>query len=349
MEQNDQAKDQLKYPEKVNFLPIIHDFFENVKSSEQAFLFLKKFTKCKIYDYTVISTRKIFYALVAYKFGSELGYPEQLTQKARQLIMYVLQNKEENYNTRRKIFKEYLVEFDNYKEEDFKNYMYELGVQYHQLEEMIHRLSDHPEWLESIKNLQEKVMEQVNVVRGHTVFQECLDTLSSLKQDIVKQNLENAYWDMMVSDLSENNLDCLMNNYTEMKNTLLEMGDDQDTKEILDEEYIKQLLENGLFESKTLSTQIHFIYHKLKTYGIPIYDKLLDKTKNELLTELEQNGLSNELIVTVMKKTLPIVKNYIEVIRIYRNQIKKIKEEKEIAKKGKEQGKELGKENEEKS
>jgi hypothetical protein len=140
--------------------------------------------------------------------------------------------------------------------------------------------------------------------------------------------LENAYWDMMLDDLSNNKLDLLMGNYKEIKNMLLEMKDDQDTKEILDEDYLIQLLKNQLFEAKTLADQIEFIYHKMKIYGVPIYDKLLDKQKKELLDELLEKGLSNEMIVQVFRKTIPIVQNYLEIIRIYRKEIQRVKEEK---------------------
>ncbi len=317
-----------KSPENISFLKVIHRFFDEVKESDHAFVFLKQFVNCKIYDYTVISTRKLFYSLVCYQFAKELGYPESLQSKARQVIIYELQKKEEIPNIRRKIFKDYLVEFDQFKNEDLKNYMYELGVQFNQLGEMRNRLLEYPEWIESIEGLQWKIKEQVRVARGETLFQECLDTLQIMKRDIVKQNLENAYWDMMLEDLSNNKLDLLIENYQEIKKMLLEMKEDQDTKEILDKDYLIQLLENKLFEAKTLADQIEFIYHKMKLYGVPIYDKLLDKQKKELLDELLEKGLSNEMIVKVFRKTIPIVQNYLEIIRIYRKEIQRVKENK---------------------
>jgi hypothetical protein len=328
MEHSDNITNNQPKVEVVQFVPIIHQFFNDVTNVEQAFSFLKKYTHCKIYEYTIVSTRKLFYALAAYKFGKELEYPEQLFTKARQVILYELQKKEDNPIERRKIFKDYLLEFDQYKEEDLKNYMYELGVQFHQLEEMRTRLSDHPEWLESIEGLQFKIKEQVRVARGENIFKECLDCLGGLKKEIVKQNLENAYWDMMMEDLSNNKIDLLMENYVDIKRMLLEMRDDQDTKEILDEDYIRQLLENNVFEAKTLASQIEFIYHKMKLYGVPIYDKLLDKQKNELIDDLIENGISNEMIIKVLRKTLPIVQNYLEIIRIYRKEIERVQNEK---------------------
>jgi hypothetical protein len=328
MEQNsEQSNDKLSF-EKIEFIPMIHRFFTEVKNVNEGFVFLKQFTRTKIYEYTNLSTRKLFFALPVYQFGKELEYPETLIAKARQVIMYELQKKEDRPIERRKIFKDYLIAFDQYKDEDLKNYMYELGVQFNQLEEMRQRLLDYPEWLESIEELQWKIKEQVKVSRGEEIFEECLNTLSGIKQEIVKQNLENAYWDMMVEDLSNNKIDLLIENYKEIKRMLLEMKDDQDTKEILDEDYLIQLLQNNLFEAKTLAGQIEFIYHKMKLYGVPIYDQLLDKQKKELIDDLMENGLSNQMIVKVFRKTIPIIQNYLEIIRIYRKEIKRVQNSK---------------------
>ena len=312
-----------------SFIPIIHQFFSEIKTYDEAVEFLKKHMSHKLYDYTLIASRKIFYSLVVYKFGKELEYPEILQTKARQLILFCLQHHihdQENFHRqhqekRKKIFKEFLDEFEKFKKEDFKNYIYELGIQYNQLVEMGDRLSDHPEWLVSIRYLQDKILNQVIFVKGESIFQECLESLGKLKQEIIKEHLINAYWDMMVKELSLKKYDMMLKNYVLIKKILLEMREDQDTKEVLDEEYIQQLLDNDLFNEKTLIGQVDFIFHKMKIYGIPIYDKLIEKTKNNLIKDIQEKGLSPDSVVSVFKKTLPILQSYIEIIRIYRKQI----------------------------
>jgi hypothetical protein len=320
----------------VAFVPIVHNFFSEVKTYDEAVEFLKKYMHHKVYDYTLNHSRKIFYSLVVYKFGKELEFSDELQTKARQVILFVLNNnihqddqhdeQKKMNETRRKLFKDYLVELEKYKKEDFKNYMYELGVEYNQLVEMRERLSDHPEWIESIQSLMDKILDQVIFVKGESVFYECLETLGKLKTQIIKEHLENAYWDMLLEELSIKKYDIMMKNYLMIKDILLEMRDDQDTKEILDQAYIQQLLDNDLFTEKTLASQVDFIYHKMKIYGIPIYDKLIEKSKDNLIKDVLEKGLNPESVVMVFKKTLPILQSYIEIIRIYRKQLEKSKQ-----------------------
>jgi hypothetical protein len=203
--------------------------------------------------------------------------------------------------------------------------MYELGVEYNQLSEMLNRLTDYPEWTEEIRTLQSKIIKQVESLKGQTVFNECLEILGQLKQEIVKEHLVTAYWDMMKDELTENKYDMMMKNYLLIKNILLEMREDQDTKEILDEKYIQQLLDNHLFTSETFISQIDFIFHKIKIYGNPIYDKIIEKTKNNIIQEIKEKGMSPTLVTDVFKKTIPVLQNYIEIIRIYRKKIKENK------------------------
>lgn len=310
----------------IDFVPIIHKFFVDVKTHTEATEFLKRHMNETLDDYSLFETRKIFYSLLVYKFGKELEYPETLQSKARRLILFVLKSNPKK--EQRKIFKEFLDEFEKFRKEDFKNYMYELAVQYNQLAEMHLRLIDEPEWIASIQNLQDKILLQVSFSKGEKLFEECLKKLGKLKEEIIKEHLVNAYWDMMKDEISCKKYDLLMKNYLLIKKILLEMRDDTDTKEVLDEQYIQQLLDNDLFTEKTLLGQVDFIYHKMKIYGIPIYDKLIDKSKNNLIDEIQEKGLCPETITNVFRKILPLLENYIDIIRIYRERINKSKMEK---------------------
>lgn len=328
MEKNIRNSNNIQDIQIVDFISIIHKFFSDVKSYEEGIELLKTYQKRKIKDYPLFTSRKIFYSLIIYKFGKELEYPEALQTKARQLILFYLQNKEEDKNfgeKRRKVVKDFIEEFETYKKEDFKTYMSELAVQYNQLTEMRDRLSEEPEWIVEIQKLQDKILDQVLFVKGEPLFKEYLTTLGNLKREIIKEHLVHAYWDMMKDELMNKNYSLMMKNYLLMKELLLEMREDQDTKEVLDESYIQQLLDNDLFMDKTLIGQVEFIYHKLKIYGIPIYDKMIENTKNELIKNIQENGLCPDSVVNVFRKTVPVIQNYIEIIRIYRKRIQDIK------------------------
>jgi len=326
--------------EIVNFVSMIHEFFGEVKTFDDGTKFLKRYMKHKIQDYSLNTSRKIFYSLMIYKFGKELEYPETLQTKSRNLILFYLQrNHKETLDDsksdtlsgmrrnseEKRLLKEFVEELENYKLEDLKNYMYELAIEYNQLSEILSRVSDHPEWFDAITGLQDKIVKQVDVVKGEHLFKECLETIGKLKKEIIKEHLVNAYWEMMKEELEQNKYDMMMKNYVLIKNILLEMREDNDTKEILDENYIRQLLDNDLFNNQTLVSQVEFIFNKIKLYGIPIYDKIIDRTKKNLIQDIQQRGIGPSLVVDVFKKTVSILHNYIEIIRIYRKKIRENK------------------------
>jgi hypothetical protein len=317
----------------INFIPVIHKFFSDVKVFDDTNSFLNGYRNNKVYDYGVLDSRKIFYCLVVYKFGKELEYPEPLQAKAREVIIYMLKNQETTQDQkiileRKKLVKQYFEQFEAFKKEDIKNYMFELGVQYHQLEEMTQKMTDSPEWLDSLQMLKDKIKQQVVYMKGEEEFKKCLELLESVKEQMVKQQLEKVYWDVMTEEIEQKKYGLMLKNYSEIKDILLEMRDDQDTKDILDEEYIRQLLEKDLFTVDNLISQVEFIFYKTKVYGIPIYDKLLDKSKNDLVEEIRTRGLEPKMISDVFKKVIPILEHYIDVIRMYRKEISKVNQNK---------------------
>ena len=311
-------------------LPLIHEFFSVCKTYDIAIDFLKSNRTCKFYDYSMVTSRKMLLGLVIYQFGKEIDYPEILQTKARQMILHILKYKsDELENERNEIIKQFLDEFDSYKKEDLKKYMYELGVEYSQLQDIKDRLSPTDEtdetWKEQIEHLQKKILEYVHTSNGYDDFQQCLAKLNSMKQEIVEQAMEEAYWSIMKEDIEQKRFDLLIANFNDIRAMLLEMHDDKDTKEIMDENYFKQLLENDLFDDYALKGQIEFIYSKMKKYGIPVYDKALDKIKEGLLKDVKENGLTSDVIVKTFQKTVPILRFYLDVIDIYRKKIKETK------------------------
>lgn len=311
---------------QVNIIPLIHEFFSTCKTYDLAIEFLRTNRMSKIFDYTLVNSRKILLALVIYQFGKDVDYPEALQSKARQMILYFLKNKEDEENERKNVVEKYLVEFNNYKKEDLKKYMYELGVEYVQLQDIKDRmngeLEDEVQWKEQIEHLQKKILEYVNSCNGYDEFQKCLASLLSIKQQIIEEAVEKTYWNMVLADIQNKKFDLLIANFQDIKNMLLEIHDDQDTKEIMDENYFKQLLENELFDERAMIGQIEFIFGKMKKYGIPVYDSLIEKTKNGLIKDILDKGLIPDVIVKTFHKTVPMLKFYLEIIQIYRKKIK---------------------------
>jgi hypothetical protein len=313
-----------KDKESHNPISFIQEFFGTCKTYEQAMDFLKIHKSNKFFEYSLVISRKILFSLVVYQFGKEMNYPDVLYTKARQMILYFLQNKEDHPLERRRIVRNFIEEFDKFKKEDLKKYMYELGVEYAQLQDIKNHLGETEDdqiWKQQIEELQNKITEYVNQSNGYPDFQKCLDSLLSMKKEIIQQFMEQAYWDIVKEDLSHNKFDLLITNFLDIKQMLLEIHRDEDTIEIMDEKYFIQLLENQLFDDKALIGQIEFIYGKMKKYGIPIYDSLIDKTKKSLIEEVEKTGINSDIIVKTFQKTVPLLKFYLDVIRIYRKKI----------------------------
>lgn len=315
-------------PDETSLVPIIHEFFSTCKTYDLAMEFLKTKKDSKFFDYTNSVSRKILLGLVIYQFGKEIGYPELLQQKARQMILFVLTTKDPNIlkgPERRKIVREFLEEFEKYKKEDLKKYMYDLGIEYHQLQDIKDRLDERDEsskeWIEQIEDIQKQILNYVHLSNGYDHFQDCLSSLNSLREQIVMDHLEKAYWNLLLTEVKEKRFDLLISNYTEIKNILLKIRDEQDVHEIMDESFLNQLLENDLFDDKALKGQIDFIFMKMKRHGIPIYDSLIDKTKKSLFDKIDENGISPEIIVESFQKTLPLLKFYYDIIKIYRKQM----------------------------
>lgn len=308
---------------------LIHEFFSTCITYDHAMDFLITNRACKFFEYSLVSSRKMLLALVIYQFGKEIDYPEALQSKARQMILFLLRNNSENVSgteqERKQIVKEYLVAFDEYKKEDLKKYMYELGIEYAQLDDLKLRLKENETdetWKEQIEHLQKKIREYVHSSNGYDEFQKCLSYLHSMKEQIVEQVMEETYWKMIKEDLEAKRYDLIIANFVDIKNMLLEIHDDQDTKEIMDESYFQQLLENDLFDDRAMLGQIDFIFVKMKKYGIPVYDKLIDKTKEILVKDIQENGLTIDVIVKTFQKTVLMLKFYLDIINIYRKKIK---------------------------
>ena len=307
---------------------LIQEFFSTCKTYELAMDFLKINKNVKFFDYSNQISRKILLGLVIYQFGKEIGYPDILQQKARQMILFILTTKDPSLlkgTERRKVIREFLEEFEKYKKEDLKKYMYEIGVEYHQLQDIKDRLDMKDEsskdWIEQIEDLQKQILNYVHMSNGYNEFQNCLATLNAVKEQIVMESLEESYWRLLLSEVKEKRYDLLISNYSEIKNILLQIRDESDVKEIMDEKYLTQLLENDLFDEKALKGQIDFIFMKMKRHGIPIYDSLIDKTKKSLYDKIDENGISPEIIVEAFQKTLPLLTFYYDIIKIYRKQM----------------------------
>jgi hypothetical protein len=162
---------------------------------------------------------------------------------------------------------------------------------------------------------------KLNKIKFNTVLQNLKMDINNEKEKLVSNIIKKIYWENFQDDIKNKNYDLLYENFEEIKTILLEIKPDLDTQEILDVDYLKKLLENDLFEPINLINYITFINDKLLLYGIPIYDNIVKDTKNKLINDIKENGLTPETITNSFKNLMELLENLIIIIRIYRRQV----------------------------
>ena len=130
--------------------------------------------------------------------------------------------------------------------------------------------------------------------------------------------MEKAYWDNFLLQIKENNYELLYKNFNEIFDILNEIKPDSITSELLDINYLKQLINNNLFTQDYLISYINIITDKLLKYGIPVYDKIVKDNRIKLIDIIQQNGLTPEIITDTFHSLMNFLVKLIEIIRIYR-------------------------------
>lgn len=296
---------------------IVHNFFNQIKTYEEGKQYLQSIKDFTYKDLGSTISKKILFGLIIYKFGKDLGYPEYIVKISRDLVLNILKGTDSHT-----FISEYIKAFDDWKSQDLKQYIYELSVSYYNLEETRLKTINDPEWIEQIIFLQNKIRKQVHSIRGDILFNTNLNTFNQYKKDTITDMVDNMYWDILEKQIEERDYEMLIKNYIEIKEMLNEIHLDKDTNEILDEEHLTKLLKNNLFNKENLIGHINFIYDKIIIYGIPIYDSIINKTKKDIINDINDNDLTPKIIRKSFEKTMKHLTHLLSNIRLFRNNMK---------------------------
>jgi hypothetical protein len=307
-------------------LSLIHTFFQEVNNIDIGNNFLKK-NKSFIYHhideikqvkYSNIQSRKIIYSLLLYKFPNELNCPNNLYQKSREFILNILNNNTISI----KFINEYITLFDEWKKKDLEDFMLDIASSYINLQETRKTVIDDPEWIKHIDDFSNKLLTSGKKL-NEKKFLEILNTLSikldNNKKNMIQNVMEQVYWDKFKNLLEQNDYSMLYQNFNEIKDILDEIKQDENVNEIMDIDFLKQIIHSNVFNEKYLINYINFIVDKLLSYGIPIYDKLIKKTKEKLINDILENSLTPLSITNTYKSLMDLLVKLIKIIRIYRN------------------------------
>jgi hypothetical protein len=314
-------------------IQLINRFFSTVKTYNDAIKFLNE-NKDYIHEpYNNIQTKKILFTLVIYKFNNEYNYPDKIKKYARNIILYFLDNSKYPKELLHKEILKYLREFDTWKQNDLDKLLLEITGSIVNLEEMKQNIirkdtkSDiDNEWIEKINDLIKKINDYGNKLNAK-LFKEKLDTLrlniQEQKEKLAKDIIDDIYWTNFLETIKNNDYELLYNNFEEIKNILNEIKPEETNNQVIDINYLKQLIENNVFSPEYLSNYINYITTKLLKYGIPAYDHIVKDTRIKLIKNIDDNGLTPEIITNTFRFLMNMLVKLIEIIRIYRKHITK--------------------------
>jgi len=253
-------------------IQIINRFFNSVKTIDDAMKLLNE-NKDFIYEsYTNIQTKKILYSLIIYKFGNDFNCPDKLKKLARNIILYSLDTSKYPSQILHKEILIYIREFDLWKKHDMENILHEIAGSYINLNEMKNNIirkntntEIDSEWIEKINNLMNKLSSYGNKLNPK-YFNDLLEkfklNINQQKETLAKNIVDDIYWTNFHNELLNNNYDLLYDNFDEIKNILNEIKHDNNIDEIMDLNYLKQLIEHNAFSPEYLSNYTNFITNK---------------------------------------------------------------------------------------
>ncbi len=310
-------------------ISIINNFFKSVNNINEGMVFLNENKTFKYDNYSSIQTKKIIYSLMIYKFGNELQCHEKLKVQSRTIILHILDPVKYPKSILQREIAIYLKEFDIWKNKDLYDILVELAGSYINLEETKKSILNNnnltdvdKEWILNLEQLMDKIFRYGNKLNQEK-FKSVLDNLridlNKQKEQVVTDIMEKMFWQKFYEELKDNKFDMLFENFEEIKKILHEIKTENVIDEILDINYLKQLIEHNLFDANYLISYINYIVNILLKYGIPAYDKIIKETQLMLINNIKTNGVTPEIITDTYRYLMDFLNKLIKVIRIYRN------------------------------
>jgi hypothetical protein len=274
---------------------------------------LKEYRNVTIGDFNLKDSRCIWMSLILYKFKKEMDVSEELWLLSRQLIISLLKS---DLNLK-EIISKYLSTFNIWQNEDLQDTLTQIGINYYNLLQIKNSIEktgnnetiDH--WLPHYQNLIQKIRSYCKSMGIIEKLDDFIFTLEQKKYDIVKEIMDKAYWDKIEEDMNSNNLDIVYSNLSELKTILTDIipksVDTNFLNEYFDIDYIKHIVENGVFDKEYLFKLFNFVINILKEWDAELfiekYEKEMKEIK-EITTSHDSNFGLNHTIRCVLQKLM---------------------------------------------
>jgi hypothetical protein len=300
---------------------LLNHFLNHINDLDEAHNFLKANKDVQVYSYDKLTCRKILFSLLIYKFPDNHDCNENLKLLSREIIIRLLRSQEIN-----DIINNYLNEFELWKKEEHRRLIYELSVNYFNLNEIrlgivtnSQNIDVDKEWIYQIESLQNKLLLYISNMNGVSFHEKNIKELQNKKFEQLYTIFDELYWRKFEDDLINNNYEMLLQNFIDLKKKLLEIHNDSDTDDFLDSDLLIKGIQGGLFTKTTLINIIEFICHKLLIYGIPAFDRTVINQKKTLLDEIDLNDLSPSIISKTFKILSTLLSHLHTTIKTYRS------------------------------
>lgn len=283
------------------------DFIQSNSSIDDAQKILKNYRNLNIGSFNLKDSRCIWMSLILYKFKKEMDVSETLWVCSRNLIISILKSDLNIYS----ITLDYLKEFEKWQKDDLVDLVTQIGGNYYNLLEIKKSIENTKNeetinhWLPHYEYLIKKIRSYCKTMGIIEKVDDFVLAFEQQKYDILKEIMDKAYWDKIEEDINNNNLDLIYNNLFELKTILFDIipksVDIQYIDEYIDIEYIKNLVNNKVFDKEYLLKLFMFVIEILKEWDSDILKDKYDQEVNHI-NNMEVNY--NHLIRCVIQKLM---------------------------------------------
>jgi hypothetical protein len=290
-----------------NIVVNFRNFLQEKNTINDAQNILKKYRNIQFDTYNLKDSRCIWMSLMIYKYKQEMDASDEIWNLSRNLILGLLKN-DPNLESTIKI---YLEEFIKWQNDDLNDLTKQISCNYYNLLQIKNSI-ENTKNIETINNWLPHYEELILKIRSYckniNILEKLDDYIYNIEQEkfnIVKEIMNNAYWDKIQNDIEENNLDLVYSNLTELKTIIFDIIPKKINTQYIDEhfdiDYIKYLVNNKVIDNEYLLNLFNFIINILKEY---------DSKDNEKIYENEKENIKklvisqNHLIRYIMEKLM---------------------------------------------
>jgi hypothetical protein len=242
------------------------EFIESVKNIGDGQKYLKTVRNTVIGNYSLKDSRCIWMSLMIYKFKKEMDANDIIWDKSRNVILAILRQ-DKNLG---KIIEDYLIYFNGWKSDDYQQFVTDIAGFYYnilQIKKSIELETPDPttinEWKPHYDALIENVRSSCSKIGCLNALDGILITMETHKYNAVSQIMTLAYWDKIEQDIEGGNYEVIYLNLQELKIFLDEILPKNENRsrldDIIDIEYIKKRVKNGVFDREYLLSLMTFI------------------------------------------------------------------------------------------